>query len=229
MRTRLDQLDRLAADIANAGTAGYKTERSSNAQSDRPQFGAMLQTAIDVTTGQRRLNTAAGAIAPTGRPLDAAIDGDGFFAVETPGGAVRYTRNGHFATRTDGVLTTDDGSVVQGASGPINVGTGQVTIAEDGTVSSNGTAAGKLQLVAFDNPGTLVREGSSLLRSDVDMPHAATDVTVRSGSLEQSNVSVVERIAELTDVTRTFEALQKALSLQMNDLDGRAIEVLGRR
>jgi flagellar basal body rod protein FlgG len=127
------------------------------------------------------------------------------------------------------VLTTEDGSVVQGASGPINVGKGQVTIAEDGTVSSNGTAAGKLQLVAFDNPGTLVREGSSLLRSDVDMPHPATDAVVRAGSLEQSNVSVVERIAELTDVTRTFEALQKALSLQMNDLDGRAIEVLGRR
>ena len=229
MRTRLDQLDRLSADIANAGTAGYKTERSSNAEADRPQFGAMLQTAIDVTTGERRLNTTAGAMAPTGRSLDAAIDGNGFFVVQNAAGATRYTRNGHFMANTDGVLTTEEGAVVQGDSGPITVGTGQVSISEDGTVRTGAKVAGKLQVVTFDNPGLLVREGASLLRADNLPSSPATKVTIRSGALEQSNVSVVERIAELTDVSRTFEALQKSLSLQMNDLDGRAIDILGRR
>jgi flagellar basal body rod protein FlgG len=188
----------------------------------------VLQTAIDVTTGDRRLNTVAGAIEPTGRSLDAAIDGNGFFVVENAAGT-RYTRNGHFVVGTDGQLKTEDGSVVQGAAGPITVGTGQVTITDDGTVQVGGTPAGKLAVVAFDDPGRLVREGSSLLRADNITARPATDIAIRSGSLEQSNVSVVERIAELTEVTRTFEALQKALTLQMNDLDGRAIEVLGRR
>jgi flagellar basal body rod protein FlgG len=229
MRTRLDQLDRLAADIANAGTSGYKTERSSSAQADRPQFGSVLQTAIDVTTGGRRLNTTAGAIAPTGRSLDAAIDGNGFFVVQSAAGT-RYTRNGHFTAGPGGVLTTEDGSVVQGANGPITVGKGPITIATDGTVQESGTTAGKLSIVAFDDPGQLVREGSSLLRADPAAPsHPATDTTVRAEALEQSNVSVVERIAELTEVSRTFEALQKSLSLQMNDLDARAIDILGRR
>jgi flagellar basal body rod protein FlgG len=228
MRTRLDQLDRLASDIANAGTAGYKAERSSNAEAPSSPFAGALQSAIDVTTGTRRLNATAGAIAPTGRDMDVAIDGQGFFVVENAAG-VRYTRNGHFQARADGTLTTDDGAVVQGANGPIKVGTGNVDVSEDGTVQVNGAVAGKLSVVEFDDPGSLVREGASLMRADQTASHPAAQVAIRAGALEQSNVSVVERIAELTDVTRTFEALQKAVSLQMNDIDGRAIDILGRR
>ena len=104
MRSRLDELDRLSADIANAGTAGYKTERTTDAQADRPRFDAVLQTAIDVTPGGRRLDVTPGAINGTGRDLDLAIEGPGFFVVETPGGT-RYTRNGHFARTTEGTLT----------------------------------------------------------------------------------------------------------------------------
>ena len=63
MRARLDQLDRLAADIANVGTAGYKAERSADAQADRPQFNTVLQSAIDVTTGDRRLDVSPGMMA----------------------------------------------------------------------------------------------------------------------------------------------------------------------
>ena len=101
MRARLDQLDRLAADIANVGTAGYKSERSADAQADRPQFNTVLQSAIDVTTGDRRLDVSPGTMAATGRDLDFAIDGNGFFVVETPAGT-RYTRNGHFSRSNDG-------------------------------------------------------------------------------------------------------------------------------
>ncbi|MES1254028.1 MAG: flagellar hook basal-body protein [Acidobacteriota bacterium] len=228
MRTRLDALDRLSSDIANSGTAGYKAERSSNAEATRSPFAGVLDSAIDVTTGTRRLNATAGAIAPTGRNLDVAVEGDGFLVVQSPAG-VRYTRNGHLQVRTDGVLTTDDGAVVQGANGPIKVGTGKVEVGQDGTVQVSGAVVGKLSVVKFDDPGTLVREGASLLRGDPAKAQPVTLPSVRGGSLEQSNVSVVERIAELTDVMRTFEALQKALTLQMNDIDGRAIDTLGRR
>jgi flagellar basal body rod protein FlgG len=228
MRTRLDELDRLSSDIANSGTAGYKAERSSNAEAARSPFAGVLDSAIDVTAGTRRLNTTAGAIAPTGRNLDVAVEGDGFLVVQSPAG-VRYTRNGHLQVRTDGVLTTDDGAVVQGANGPITVGPGKVEIGQDGTIQVSGAVVGKLSVVKFDDPGTLVREGASLLRGDPAKAQPVTQPSVQGGSLEQSNVSVVERIAELTDVMRTFEALQKALSLQMTDIDGRAIDTLGRR
>jgi len=230
MRARLDQLDRLASDIANVGTAGYKGERTSDVQAERSPFDSALQTAIDVTTGSRRLDVTTGSIEPTGRPLDLAIQGKGFFAVETPAG-VRYTRNGHFSRGTDGTLITDDGaSVLDAMSGtPITVGKSGVGVDPDGTVHSDGSVAGKIQIVEFDDAGLLVRENSSNMRADGMTAKPATKSSVASGALEQSNVSVAERIAELTNLSRTFDALQKAVSLQMNDLDGKAIDQLGRR
>ena len=227
MRTRLDQLDRLAADIANVNTAGYKTERGADAEANRPQFTNVLESAIDVTSGNRRLDVSSGVLAPTGRDLDMALDGQGFFVVETPAG-MRYTRNGHFQRSADGTLTTDDGSVVQGTSGAITLGQGAISVDSDGTVKAAGVAAGKLKVVTFDNPTALVAESGAKLRSDNAAPVDMANPSVRAGSLEQSNVSLVGRVAELTGVTRSFEALQKALSLMMNDIDGRAIDQLGR-
>jgi flagellar basal body rod protein FlgG len=227
MRSRLDQLDRLAADIANVGTAGYKSERTADAQADRPQFNTVLQSAIDVTTGQRRLDVTPGTLAPTGRDLDFALDGNGFFVVDTPAGP-RYTRNGHFSRASDGTLTTDDGAAVLGADGPIRLGSGEVAVDPDGTIRTGGTVAGKLKIVTFDNPAGLSAEGGAKLRADAAGPRDVAQPNVRGGSLEQSNVSLVDRVAELTGVTRSFEALQKAMSLMMNDVDGRAIDQLGR-
>ncbi|HEY2904415.1 MAG TPA: flagellar hook-basal body complex protein, partial [Vicinamibacterales bacterium] len=103
MRTRMDALDRLAADIANASTAGYKTERAGTTQADRPSFGTVLQSAVDVANGEARTDLRPGALAPTGRPLDVAIHGSGFFVVQTPQGE-RYTRNGHLVRGANGSL-----------------------------------------------------------------------------------------------------------------------------
>lgn len=227
MRSRMDQLDRLAADIANVGTTGYKSERSSDAQADRPEFRAVLQSAIDVTRGTRRIDVKPGALETTGRSLDMAIDGEGFFVLDTPAGP-RYTRNGHFSTSTDGTLVTDDGSAVQGTAGPIRLGKGEVKVDADGTITAGGVAAGKLQIVNFTDPSMLASETGARLRSDASAPVPVAEPYVRGGSLEGSNVSVVDRVAQLTGVSRSFEALQKAISLVMNDVDGRAIDQLGR-
>ncbi len=227
MRARLDQLDRLAADIANVGTAGYKSERAADAQADRPQFSSVLQSAIDVTTGDRRLDVAPGTMASTGRDLDFALEGNGFFVVDTPAGP-RYTRNGHFNRSTDGTLVTDDGSAVQGANGPIRLGQGEITVDGDGTIKAGGVAAGKLKVVTFENPSGLATESGAKLRAGTAVPIDVAQPNVRIGTLEQSNVSLVDRVAQLTGVSRSFEALQKAMSLMMNDIDGRAIDQLGR-
>ena len=228
MRTRLDELDRLAADIANVSTAGYKSERGSNLTADRPVFNDALQSAIDVTAGDRRLDVRSGAIDPTGRELDVALEGDGYFTVQTAAG-LRYTRNGHFSRSADGFLTTPDGSKVMGANGPLQLGTGKPHIETDGTVMSGDSTVGRLAIVKFADAGGLVRESGAMLRADGLAPAPAPQATIRPGSLEQSNVSVVERVAELTNATRSFEALQKSVSILMNDVASRAIDVLGRR
>ena len=114
MRTRLEELDRIASDLANIGTAGYKTERAGTVTQERESFGAALDTAVDVMQGNKKVDFAPGVIATTGNALDAAIDGNGFFSIETPAG-VRYTRNGSFTRRADGLLTTSQGEPVTDA------------------------------------------------------------------------------------------------------------------
>lgn len=229
MRTRLGELDRLASDIANASTVGYKAERTTTVESDRPDFASELASAIDVTGGVTRLDMRAGSIAPTGRDLDVAIDGPGLFVIDTPRGE-RYTRDGRFTRRNDGVLTTVDGTPVMGESGQITLNKGAVRIDTDGTVRAGGAVAGKLKVVEFSNPSALQRESTSMFEAtDNASPNPSAESEVRSGALEQSNVSVVDRIAQMSGANRTFESLQKAISVLANDLDGKAITELGRR
>jgi flagellar basal body rod protein FlgG len=227
MRTRMDALDRLASDIANAGTTGFKPERAGTTEARRPSFDAALEAAVDVANGRPRIDLRPGALAPTGRSLDIAIEGKGFLVVDTPRG-VRYTRNGHLARRADGVLAGEDGAAVQGANGPIRLGDGAPTIDADGTVRSGGAVVGRLRLVDFDPKAELLRDAGSTFRTDAK-PLPVANPVVTSGSLEQSNVSIVERVAELTDVSQGFQALLKAVSVLMNDVDRGAINELGRR
>jgi flagellar basal-body rod protein FlgF len=230
LRSRVEQLDRLAADIANVNTAGYKGERVTTTRVDRPDFGSLLQTAVDVAAAPGLLDMRNGSFTTTGRELDVALEGSGFFAIDTPGGT-RYTRNGEFTRRADGTLTTSDGMAVQGDNGPIRLASdaGAISVEADGTVRAGDEVAGKLKVVDFDDYTTLTREDSGRLRAGIAARAASPNTMVRGGMIEQSNVSVVERMAQLTEVGRSFEALQRGVSLLMNDIDSRAITELGRR
>jgi len=228
MRMRLDDLDRLAAGVANVSTAGYKTERTSTEESRRA-FASALDSAIDVTHGGRKTNFMPGTIASTGRDLDMAIEGPGFFEIETPGGT-RYTRAGNFKVQSDGLLTTIDDMPVAGEDGEIRLPVGPVMVTSDGTIRAGQTIAGRVKVVRFDNEDTLVRESGTRFHAPDGVD--ATDVEdarIFTRSLELSNVSVVERVAVLTETSRAFEALQKGISVLMNDVDGRAIAEFGRK
>jgi flagellar basal body rod protein FlgG len=227
MRARMDALDRVASDIANSSTSGYKTERGGTVQADRPSFGVVLQSAVDVVNGDAKIDLRPGALAPTGRSLDVAIEGQGFFVVDTPQGQ-RYTRNGHLVRSADGLLATDEGDALVGAAGPIHIGTGTIEIDADGTVRSGKSEAGRLQIVDFDATARLERAGGSRFRTAAS-PQTIEKPSFSSGSLEQSNVSVVERVAELTEVSRGYQTLLRAVSVLMNDVDRGAITELGRR
>lgn len=201
MRTRLEDLERLASDLANVNTSGYKTERSATAAAERERFLAALDSAVDVVGAGTRVDVRPGTMTTTGRELDAAIEGPGFFEVDTPGGP-RYTRSGSFSRRSDGVLTTMDGHPVAGDNGEIRLAPGaSVSIDADGTVRSGTTVAGRLKIVDFDDPTTLIRESGARFRATAP-PKAAADARTVGGALEQSNVSVVDRMAALTAVSR---------------------------
>ena len=228
MRTRLDELDRLAADLANVSTVGYKTERSAKAASQRDEFAAELEAAVDVVMGGRKIDFKPGVIASTGRDLDVAIDGSGFFAVETPAGE-RYTRNGSFSRRADGTLTTSTGETVLGESGPITLPNGPVSISDNGTITSGTTIVGRVQVVQFASERDLIRESGATFRALTGATPEPAEVRLVTGSIEQSNVNMVDRMAKLTELSRNFEQLNKGVTVLMNELDGRAISELVRK
>jgi len=228
MRTRLEELDRLAFDLANVSTAGYKTERMAKMASDRDQFATALEAAVDVVGAGTKVDFKPGTIATTGRDLDAAIEGSGFFEIETARGP-RYTRNGSFHRRADGVLSTAEGEPVMGESGEISLGNAAVSIGPDGTITSGNAVVGRLRVVEFASDQDVMRESGSRFKALTGAEPTEVEAKVIGGALEQSNVSIVERMAALTELTRGFEALQRGVSVLMNDLDSRVISELGRR
>lgn len=228
MQVRMQDLDRVASDLANVGTSGYKSERAATSAAERIRFARALDAAIDVTGGERKVDLRPGIIANTGRDLDAAIEGTGFFVIQTPEG-IRYTRDGAFTRRGDGILTTRDGNPVLGEDGEIRIGGGTIKIEENGAIRVGDAVAGRLKVVNFDAPQDIERESGARFRAAPNATPGAASARVVGGSLEAANVSVVDRMAALTEITRAFEGLQRGISVLSNDIDGRAITELGRR
>jgi flagellar basal body rod protein FlgG len=229
LSARTDHLDSLAADIANAGTSGYKGVKHSSVTAERPQFDQVLDSAIDMMAGPARIDFSEGTVLPTGRDLDLSIEGDGFFAVETDNG-VRYTRNGHFVRMSDGTLASEDGAPLLTRSGRhLTLGPGTIRIDANGMVFAGAEPAGQIQVVRFAPDAGLAREGGARFRAPEGAAQETDDAKVRPGTLEQSNVSIFERLTQMTQTTRSFESLYRAIQTVMNDVDGRTISELGRR
>ena len=229
LRTRFEALDRIAADIANISTAGYKSERGTTVARQREEFATALDAAIDVVAGPTRIDFPIGTIASTGRDLDVAIEGNGFFVVETPAGEA-YTRGGHFVRRADGMLATGDGLAVLGESGPIELTGAAVRIDADGTVHAGPAVAGRLRLVDFEDYSVLSRQGATrFVAAEGVVPDPAEEVSLKASALELSNVSLPERLVQITQLSRSFGTMQRGLTTIENEIDGRAIAELGRR
>lgn len=213
------RLDVVANNMANADTTGFKRTVPVSASSfslalrrvgDGLAAPAIGRLGVGAAVMQAAPVMTQGGLRPTGRSLDLALVGDGFFAVETPAG-VRYTRDGAFSLDRDGYLVTADGRRVLGTAGPIRVGGGQVTVTEQGDVLVDGRTAGRLRVVAFPAGTELAREGNNRFRAPQGVSEQPSSATVRSGYLELSNVQPVREMVEMIAVMRSYEASQRAV------------------
>jgi flagellar basal-body rod protein FlgF len=230
LRTRSERLDRIAGDIANSATPGYKGDRTTTIAAERQTFADTLSSAVDVVSSVPKVDFREGSVVPTGRDLDMAIQGEGFFAIETPAG-IRYTRSGHFTKSVDGSITTPAGDLLLGDDGsPLKLPPGQVVFGDDGTIRVGKTTVGRPAVTTFSDLSQLVRENGVRFAAPASLvPEPATGSTVKPGMLEESNVLPQERMAQLVGASRSFDALQRGISVLMNDMDSRAIAELGRR
>lgn len=207
------EMDVVANNVANINTAGFKRRASGFAEHLMPVArGDSLQSADKslsfVTASGAPLDLSAGPIEKTGNPLDVAIRGDAFLAVQSAQGE-RYTRNGALALNAAGELVTMDGNPVLTESGPVafSAQDGPVSIASDGSISTAQGRRGKLKLVRFDAPHALESLGGNLLATSQQPRPAGDETRLETGALERSNVSSVSEMARMIEVSRAYSGL----------------------
>jgi flagellar basal-body rod protein FlgF len=232
LRAQTEALELVANNLANLSTVGYRGQQATFHSLLAGYAGAgsnLLNRAINdySVLGDTRTDLTAGNLEPTGNPLDLAMEGGGFFVVQTQAG-VRYTRDGSFRVSAKNLLVSAAGDLVLGDQGPVVVPSGQVSISADGTLSVDGAVAGKLRVVEFAPGAAPVAEGSGLYSADGTAPQAATASYVRQGMLESSNVNAVLATVNLMSIQRHFEMMQGALSAYYNTFNRIAAQDLPR-
>jgi flagellar basal-body rod protein FlgF len=233
------QIDVIANNVANVNTAGFKADKS--------LFEEFLRTGAredNFQVADRRVSFvqdratfhdfAQGALDRSGNPLDVAINGNGFLAVQTPGGE-RYTRDGALQINSQGQLVTTSGQLVLGTNGPIvfqptdrNIvisDNGTITVRE-GNVTLVDSIRGRLKIVKFDNPQQLLKEGGNLFSAPAGVVAQADAASkVNQGFVERSNVSAVTEMSRMMMVMRTYQQVS-SLMQQQSDLRKTAIQTL---
>ena len=229
LRARMESLDLVANNIANATTGGYKADREFYGLYVAPEAAGNDSLTTMPVIERPWVDHCQGVLHPTGNPLDVALSGKGFVAVNGPSGPL-YTRNGNFRVAVDGKLTTSDGYGVRDSLSPLGVpltlqATRPLEISSDGTVTQDGVVTGKLEVVDFTSTAGLSKQGSNYFRVNdpAVRPTAPSGTSVEQGHLETSNTGTAESAIRLVSVMRQFEMLQKAVNLG-NDMNKKAIE-----
>jgi len=221
------RLETVAANVANMNTVGYRA--------DGVTFSEQLAKAGDVnlsyvSPGSDYISKKAGALIPTGNPLDVAIQGEGWFAVNS-GGSVIYTRDGRMKLSETGALQNLNGAAVLDAGGaPIQLDPagGQPSISGDGMITQNGVQTGAIGLFALDDAAKLTRAGQSGFTSDKP-GQAIIDFTQNSivqGLVEGANVNPIEEMTKLIAITRNFDGVANEVTQSESSLTD-AIKALG--
>lgn len=220
----LEQQATNSHNLANATSTGFRAQVDSFRAV--PVVGPGLPTRTMVVDSTVAADFTPGAIQTTGRTLDVAVEGKGWFAVSRPDGSEAYTRNGAFKLNENGMLQTANGMMVMGDGGPISIPPdATISIAKDGTISSVSKAdtnaavniIGRIKLV---NPAesSLVRGGDGLFQLQNGQPaDADANVSIVSGALESSNVNVVDAMVNMISLARQFDTQMKLMQNAENN------------
>ncbi|MCK4257465.1 MAG: flagellar basal-body rod protein FlgF [Halanaerobiales bacterium] len=224
----------LANNLANVNTAGFKSD-----QVVYESFPEILMKRLDESgshvigtkgTGSKisetYTNFQLGSLQQTENPLDIAIQGEGFFAVQTPD-EVLYTRNGHFTLNQEGQVVTTEGYQLLGAGGSIQTYGDTIGFSEDGSIETDGVVVDQLRLVTFDDLQKLEKVGDNLYRASEGMEEKSSSSMVLQGFVEQSNVNIILGMTQLITATRMYEISQKVIQSQDETLS-KAVNEVGR-
>jgi flagellar basal-body rod protein FlgF len=216
-KAAMQRQDVLSHNLANVTTNGFRAElQAFRAVPVRGDGASTRAYSLETTIGY---NDAAGALTPTGRNLDVAMQGNAWLAVQSNDGTEAYTRAGSLDVNAEGLLVMRNGMPVLGDGGPINIPqNSQVEIGSDGTVSAKSpnqrpTTVGRLKLVTPETPNQLTRGDDGLFRAaEGDLP-ANPAARLQDGALEGSNVSPVETMVAMIAAGRQFEQQMKLLQI----------------
>jgi flagellar basal-body rod protein FlgG len=233
MRPKMTQMEVLANNLANINSTGFKKDRVFVRMLEESAAGrADGRTDLAGVEAQRAVDFSGGSLRQTGNPLDLAIEGRGFFAVDTPRG-MRLTRNGNFKLSPDGTLVTGEGYAVLSAAGHITIPQadklpqGSVSINEAGEISTGRETIARVRVVDVERTAMLQKDHESLFSPDPgdpvrDIP--ADQTVIRQGYLEESNVEGIEEMIAMIELSRSFETDQKMIQAQDQSLD-RVMEI----
>lgn len=222
MKARMESLDMLANNMANSGTNGFKADR---------EFYSLFKQELPVIE-TRWTDFSQGTVMPTGNPLDLALEGKGFFALNSPTGVV-YSRGGTFQVSGSNQLATPEGYTLRNTHNngqPIAIDPLRpFEIDRGGVVKQNGQELGQLEISGFGNATQALGKLGSSYFAQLDPAGAITapDAVVKQGSVEQSNVPVTDAAVRLISVMRQFEMLQRAMSVGA-EMNKRAIDEVAR-
>lgn len=207
----MSEMRAIANNIANASTTGFRKEGVVFAEHVKALGGGEPSLSMAMASG-RLVNLEQGGLKRTGGTFDLAIEGDGFFMVQTPSGQ-QLTRAGNFTPSPEGELVTADGYPVLDTGGspiPVPPGTRSFAVAQDGTLSADGTPAAQIGLFAASDPSRLIHAGDNRF-STTTPPQPLEGGRIFQGFLEDSNVAPVTEIARMIEVQRAYEMGQSFL------------------
>jgi flagellar basal-body rod protein FlgF len=214
-------MDVVANNIANANTTGFQAEKmlfDDYITRDDMAFTQDIATYHDTSQGR---------IKETGNPLDMAIAGDGYFVLELPNGKRAYTRGGNFQVDGNGVLATSEGVPVLDEGGQriqFNQDDREIKVGENGVLTINGEDRGVIGMVEFANRQDLQQIGNTMFTTEKQVPLPAENSRMLHGVLEDSNVSAIGEIVNMTKVSRSVGNTAKYIEV-MYDLQRKANNV----
>lgn len=217
-------MDITAANLANTGTPGYRAERMVFSDWLSRQHGAPAGGNTIVYTQDRASyrDRQAGQITHTGNPLDLAIGGDGFFTVQGASGP-RLTRAGHFALGTDGSVVDEGGNALLDATGKkikLAPADTDISIAADGTISSQNGQIGRIGIVSAADPNQLQAEGSRLFNAGGTTTARVAAPHLIQGGVEESNVQPTQEVTRMMNDVRTFQMVSQFMQAEADREQG---------